>query len=411
MNEPNAAGQPIAIYLDNLDAGGTSAYGTELAIRLRARGLGVHVLCNGVRRGLSGPLTAETYLARLDEAGVPVHELGRAHSASIAGRLGRVLEAWRVLRSLGRPAVILLMGYIDGGGPAAMAARLAGARTVVRAELQPPMPPLSAAEVSAARRRDRLVDLVVVGSEENRRMLRELMGRTCRVAVVNSGVDLQAYAPGEGRLEARQELGIADGECVVGVIARLVERKGVADFVDAAGAIASDHPNARFLVVGDGPDRGALEARAGRAAPARFTFTGLRADVTRLLAAMDVFVMPSHFEGGPLVLVEAMAMALPVVSTRVGMAPDLLEHDQQGLLVEPHDVRALAGAVGELLADAGRRDRLGSSARARVASGFTLDAMVDGYLSACTPERASGRSGRVSRTSPDVPIWGAGRPH
>ncbi len=368
---------PLALYLDAIDMGGTAAYATGLAVRLRKRGHEVSVLCQGIERGHPGRLSGETYLARLTAAGVAVHEL------SAGSRLTRVLQMRRLFFKLKRPVVILVMGYIDGGGPAAVAARLAGARAVIRAELQPPMPPLTAAEVRSARYRDHLVDLVVVGSEENRRMLRDVMRRKCQVTVVNSGIDLELYVPGAGRAAARQELGCGPDQLLVGVIARLVARKGVADFITASDRVARRHSNARFVVVGDGPERDALEAQARGAAAARFIFAGTRKDIRPLLAALDVLVVPSHFEGGPLILLEGMAMALPVVSTRVGMAAEVIEPGRCGLLVEPRDTVDMANAVSVLLADREERARLGQAARWRIQAGLTLDDMVDGYLRVC----------------------------
>ena len=280
--------------------------------------------------------------------------------------------------------MILIMGYIDGGGPPAVAAHLARARTVVRAELQPPMPPLTKAEVRAARLRDLLTNRVVVGSLENRKLLAELMGRQgSRFAVVNSGIELNAYRPGYRRAEARASLGCDNHELLIGMVSRLVARKGVSDFIAAAEVVQEQYPDSRFLIVGDGADRATLEAQREAARVRNLSFAGYRTDIPRLLAAMDVFVMPSHFEGGPLILLEAMAMELPVVATAVGMAPEVIEPGRSGLLVEPRDPTAMAAAICSLLADTDGRRSIGSAARARIAAGLTLDHMVDGLLQVC----------------------------
>lgn len=375
---------PVAIYLESFQVGGAAAYATDLAIWLRRRGHAVHLLCPQTNRSGSGPLTPGTYIDRLVAANVPLHEMRASSSSAVLSRVGRVLELRHVFAELGRPVVILVMGYIDGGGPVAVAARLANARAVIRAELQPPMPPLTKREVRAARTRDLLTDRVVVGSLENRHLLAELMGREGpRFAVVNSGIDLAAYRPGEGRAQVRELFACTNQDVLIGTISRLVARKGVSDFIAAADLVQKQRPNPRFLIVGDGPDRAALEAQALTAGLRNLEFAGYRADIPRLLAAMDVFVMPSHFEGGPLILLEAMAMELPVVATNVGMAPEVIESGRSGLLIERGNPAAMATAICSLLGDAARRRSMGRAARERIKHGLTLDQMVDGYLRVC----------------------------
>jgi len=375
---------PLAIYVESFQVGGTAAYATDLAVQFRRRGHVVYVVCPETDQTGTGPLTPSTYIDRLVAANVPVHELRASSSASLGSRLDRMLELRGLFARFGRPVVILVMGYIDGGGPVAAAARLANVRAVVRAELQPPMPPLTKREVRSARLRDLLTDRVVVGSLENRHLLAKVMGREGpRFTVVNSGIDVAAYRPGDGRAQARTLLGYGNDEVVIGVVSRLVARKGVRDFIAAAELVQKQHPNSRFLIVGDGADRAALEAQGRTAGLRHLAFVGYRNDIPLLLAAMDVFVMPSHFEGGPLILLEAMAMALPVVATNVGMAPEVIETGRSGLLIEPRNPAAMAASISSLLADADERRSLGCAARERITAGLTLDHVVDGFLQVC----------------------------
>ena len=105
-------------------------------------------------------------------------------------------------------------------------------------------------------------------------------------------------------------------------------------------------------------------------------FTGQRADVARLLGALDIFVLPSLREALPIAVMEAMAMGLPVVATRVGGIPEVVEDGMTGCLVPPGDEAALAAALGRLVADPALAARLGAAGRARVQAQFTVEQMV-----------------------------------
>jgi glycosyltransferase involved in cell wall biosynthesis len=112
------------------------------------------------------------------------------------------------------------------------------------------------------------------------------------------------------------------------------------------------------------------------------TFTGWRKDVPAVLAAFDVFVMPSTYEGGPTSVLEAMAMALPVVATRVGMVPEVIADGVSGLVVPPADVAALAAAVVRLVADGDLRAGIAERAHQAAHRNFSIDEMVERYLRA-----------------------------
>lgn len=376
---------PIVLFVESMQVGGTAAYATEVALHLQQRGQQVAVICGDVRDDPAGPLSGDHYVERLRQSGIAVDVVAKLPGSSLQSRVRRIRSLLNLLGRYKRPVVLLMMGYFDGGGPATLAARLRRARAVVRAELQPPMPPVGMRERLAARARDLLVDRLVVGAEQNRQALKEIMGRSPRkVRVIHTGLDVSRYVPGRGRGMTRARLGYGEAELVVAVMARLVERKGVSDFLRMAEAVTLSHPQARFLIVGDGPDRSLLESQAAEAGiTSAVRFTGTRNDVPELLAATDVFVVPSHDEGGPLVLLEAMAMALPVVTTRVGLVPEVVEPAGTGLVVEARDVSAMAGAVRALLSDGELREQLGSLARAHAEQAFTLEAMVDAYLRLC----------------------------
>jgi glycosyltransferase involved in cell wall biosynthesis len=266
-----------------------------------------------------------------------------------------------------------------GGILVLLAARLAGAAATVRTLHNPPVPPVTGRLRLMVGVTEALTDRVIcVSPETQRAQLKEYQHDVRKFAVIANGVDVERFSPGVPSDGAREELGIPAGVPLVGTIARLQEeRKGVSDFIAMAARVARRSPDPWFVVVGEGPLRPALEAKAAELdIAARVVFTGYRRDVPRLLAAMDVAVFPSSYEAGQYVMLEAMAMARPVVVTPAGLAVDLVRQDVTGLLVPIHDVEAMAVGVARLLADRTAAARIGKAARDVVAAGYSTDAMV-----------------------------------
>jgi glycosyltransferase involved in cell wall biosynthesis len=133
-------------------------------------------------------------------------------------------------------------------------------------------------------------------------------------------------------------------------VGRLVPEKGIDVFLRAAALVRAVVPHARFVVVGDGPQRADLERRAAALGiGSDVTFTGFRADAWRIIAGLGLLVVPSRSDGSPLVVSEAMAAGVPVVASRVGGLPDLVEDGGSGLLVRPGEVEELARAIVSVL--------------------------------------------------------------
>ena len=197
------------------------------------------------------------------------------------------------------------------------------------------------------------------------------------VRVVLNGIEPPPPPDPAAVARARAACGAADGAPVVGTVAVLRPQKRLDLWLEAAGAILAEVPEARFVVVGDGPLRGELEAKAaaGRTA-GRVVFAGLQEDVVPWLAAMDLYLMSSEFEGLPLALLEAMSAGLPVVATRVGGIGEVVEDGTSGRLVGFGDPEALARAAVELLGDRERRQRVAERGRRRVAERFGVARMA-----------------------------------
>ncbi|HXH97221.1 MAG TPA: glycosyltransferase [Gaiellaceae bacterium] len=180
-------------------------------------------------------------------------------------------------------------------------------------------------------------------------------------------------APGD-RSRARAQLGIPPTAPIVGTVCALRPQKAVDVALEATARLAAERPELRFLVVGDGPERQRLELRAAELGGFAI-FLGRRpgVELPDLLAAMDVLVSSSSFEGTPLAVLEWMAAGKAIVATRVGGIPALIEDGVEGLLVPAGDAAALAGAVGHLLDDAAERERLSAAARRRQQAEFRLE--------------------------------------
>jgi glycosyltransferase involved in cell wall biosynthesis len=309
-----------------------------------------------------------------------VHALAE-RTASKLGGLQRFQALRRTLQQY--PGCILhlhLTGH-HGGDLVQLAGRLAGVRAIVRTEHLPPVLPITALDRARVKVRDQALAKIICVSEQTRQLHLERLGRDAsRCTVVPNCVDLERFSAKLSGFGVHDEFGIAPTAPIIGTVSRLGEhRKGIHHFLDMAAVVVEAYPAARFLVVGDGPLRPELELQADALGiRSKVVFSGERRDIPRLLAAMRVFVMPSLYEGGPYTVLEAMAMAKPVVATPVGLVPDVVDHRASGLMVPIDDSAGLAEAVLELLTDAELARRLAERGRQAVLDRFSLSAMIDG---------------------------------
>lgn len=198
-----------------------------------------------------------------------------------------------------------------------------------------------------------------------------------RVVVIPNGIDLRRYQTGPDPREARAKLGLPVEGPVVGSVGTLRPVKGFDILLQAFARLAPHWPGAHLLIVGDGPEMKKLRALADILGLCdRVHFTGARTDVEQLLPALDVFVCPSHWEGLPLAVVEAMAAGLPVVATRVSSLTEVVAEGVTGLIVPPADPAALAHSLETLLEDPELRRRMGAAGRQRAQDHYTLERMV-----------------------------------
>lgn len=360
--------------IDSLTAGGAEALTVPFARAAASagrggRGLEIEVV---YLKSMGG----NPFEAELRAAGVPVTGIGARNLRDAAAfrRLLRHLRERRTDLLHAHLAYATIWGLLAG--------RLVRRPVVVTLHVGPPEAPRWSRE--GVRRRllvalaNRWASRVVAVSEAVRRAWVSEAGLAPeRAVVVHNGIDVGGAAGSAAGL--RRELGVPNGAPVVVTVSVLRPGKGVEVLLDALPALLARHPAARLVVVGDGPARRALEARAAAGPPeaaAAVVWAGFRRDVPAFLAAADLFVLPSLEDAFPTVLLEAMAAGLAVVATRAGGIPEIVDDGVTGLLVPPGEPAPLAEAVAELLADPERRRRLGVAGRRRAEERFSTGAWL-----------------------------------
>jgi len=267
------------------------------------------------------------------------------------------------------------------------AARLAGVPVVI-ASIRDAGVYLTPAQRRVQRMVARVADCVLVNAESIRQWLIGDGYRAEKIRIIRNGIDLSRF-DGAKSGGLRKELGIHPDAPLVVTVARVNRQKGLEYFIDAAAAVCRRFPEARFLIVGEGlyGNKGGvardvayqsqLERRAvGLGVGDRMIFTGFRADVPELLSEASISVLPSLSEGLSNTVLESMAAGVPVVATRVGGNPELIEEGSSGLLVPPRDAGALARAMLAILDDRDLARNIGREAKRRAAERFSLERMV-----------------------------------
>lgn len=183
------------------------------------------------------------------------------------------------------------------------------------------------------------------------------------------------------RSEVREKMGAGENDVVLLSVGRLVYQKAHEYLVSAMPAVLKEMPNMKIGICGDGVLRSDLEKQIqSLGLEKEITLFGMQANVTKYLAAADVFVLPSRWEGLPIALLEAMSAGLPVIATRVEGVDEVVEEGMHGMLVQPESTEELVKAILQLSKDAAQRHQMGDAARLRVLERYTVDRMCDQYL-------------------------------
>jgi glycosyltransferase involved in cell wall biosynthesis len=364
------AQQPPTIcqLLHTLNVGGAEVLAARLARRLRDRFRFVFV-CLDELGALGKDLAAE---------GFPVTVVGRR--PGVDWRC-----AWRLGWLLRRERVGLVQAHQYGPFFYALAARLLYRRPPVlfteHGRDHPDYPRRKRMVVNRLllRRRDRVVG---VGEAVRQALIHNEGIPAGRVEVLYNGVDLAPFgSPCPDRAALRREVGAGPADFVIFQVARLDRLKDHPTAVRTLARLAPRLPRARLVLVGEGPERAAIEGLVRREGLGeRVRLLGLRKDVARLLPAADLFLLTSVTEGIPLTIIEAMGAGLPVVATRVGGMTEVVEEGRTGLLAPAGDDAALAEHVVGLAEAPARREEIGRLGRERAAALFSEERMLDGYV-------------------------------
>ncbi|MHA1595228.1 MAG: glycosyltransferase family 4 protein [Candidatus Baldrarchaeia archaeon] len=224
------------------------------------------------------------------------------------------------------------------------------------------------------------VNRIITVSEAVRRFMKHLLPDYERFVVIPNAVDIEEFKPNKSKEELRRELCLPIDNPIILFVGRLVVRKGVHVLLDAFRSVVKEIPDARLVIVGKGMLRDYLEYKAKAYGIERnVDLRGYvdRENLVKLYMAADVFVCPSIFaEAFGIVIIEAMAAGKPVIATRVGGIPEIIDDGIDGILVKPHSVRELSDAIIWLLNDKSRLEAMGMNAREKVEERYSWDRVV-----------------------------------
>jgi glycosyltransferase involved in cell wall biosynthesis len=286
----------------------------------------------------------------------------------------RLVALVRALRTL-RPDLVYSFNY-----PTTVYARVAGLLASVPVLITGERGMyLTAAEGILERMLVRLTECVISNAEAVRRDLVDRIGLPAgKVITIHNAIEAGERPGPRERGAARRALGLEEGSCVVGTIARLEDEKNLSMMIGVAALCRDAVPGTRFCAIGGGPREDALRAEIReRGLDDTFLLAGPRDSAQELLPAFDIFVLTSRSEGLPNTVMEAMAAGLPCVCTDVGGCGELVEEGLSGHLVPAWDAAAMAGRVRELLRDPGIRERMGSRGRDRILREFSVARLVE----------------------------------
>ena len=205
-----------------------------------------------------------------------------------------------------------------------------------------------------------------------------------KISVVYYGLEPQWITDAEQRIardKLMAELQLEADSLLLGMVCRLVQQKGISCALQAFHQIRDRFPSAHLVIAGDGPLRGKLGALADELGLSdQIHWLGWRSDAVDLIAAFDLVLLPSLWEGFGLVLLEAMSRRAPVIASRVSAIPEVVSDGETGILVEARDVDGLAAAMSRLLEDRALRQHMGLQGAARLEAHFSVERMAAGTI-------------------------------
>jgi glycosyltransferase involved in cell wall biosynthesis len=363
-----AAGRvPLLYVITTTDFGGTESFVEHLVAGLD-RSRFSPIVCSLCPPGRAGQ--------RIAGGGVPVESLGMAARPRPRELLA---GAWRLARLIERRQVALVHALLYRANVVAAAAcRLTRRRPLLVWGQHSQIATSESWWAATAARwtrpgADRIV--AVAAAVKESLAAAERLPRA-RIEVIGNGVDAQRFRRGDGRA-LRARLGFGPEAVVVGAVGRLAPEKGLSFLLEALALGRARGLPLALVLVGEGPDRAALERQAERLGlAAHVRFLGFQRQLESIYPVFDVFALPSLEEASPMALLEAMACGCAVVASAVGGVPEILSGGRSGLLVAPALPGELARALAQLAGEPELRRHLAAEARARILSDFDLPAMI-----------------------------------
>ncbi len=359
----------------------------EQAKSLQGQGLAVEVVSPRPRRILSRPSTGFRRLNRATRSGnvegVPVvymsylHvPLGLSTRFEVWSLAGRLFDLIRREHERARVDILHAHQLFPAGYAAAVVGRRMGIPVVCTAHGSDvhTHPHRNRGIARYTRAALRSADRVVAVSADLSRRISALEPQTVPVDVIYNGVDLNRFAPADDRAELRHRLGLPVNGVGICTVSRLVDAKGIPELVSSFRTVLKANADAWLVIVGGGPLESQVRSWA-RELGGRLVAAGpvAHARVPEYLKAADVFALPSHREGVPVALLEAMACGLPVVATAVGGIPEVVTDGLTGLLGHPHDEENLTQNLIRLVGDADLRRTMGAASQDLIRSSFQWD--------------------------------------
>jgi glycosyltransferase involved in cell wall biosynthesis len=307
----------------------------------------------------------------------PLFESGRP-------RIRNARSLYGVMRSMQPWIVHFHFPWAPTCAESIIAARIARAPVLIRTEHNPIVSALTCKQRWMLKCVDPMVNQFVCVSSGSLQTHVVNGGRDpSRCRLILNGIEVSTRTGEDSvtdRARVRSSLGLPPEAPVCVMVGALEERKGVLDFVRAARVASTQHPDMRFVVVGDGGSRAAAEELATRCGLGdRTYFVGYRTDVEAILAACDIYVQPSQYEGLSIAMLEALAAGLPMVTTRVDGVHDVFPDERGVICVDVGDTTGLGEGMARLGSDATLRRELAGASVARVRETFTADRMYESY--------------------------------
>lgn len=382
---------PIRLLSVTKSTGGLAEYNRRLVTRLNGERFRPEVVCLSDRNTI--------YAAELQALGIPAVAMAMArYTIDPLSDLGLAV---RLLQYVRRRRYDVLVGHGSKAGfLVRLVGRLAGVPAVYALATMAFLPRIQGRKARLYAQLERVGALmgghiVTITGDARDQLVRRRVAPARQITVIRTGIDLSEFGDPPDRTAACASLGLDPERPVIGWAARLSLQKAPGDYVQVAAQVLAARPDAQVFMAGEGELKPAVQAQIDALGlREQIVIRPWQTDVPTLLAALDVYVQTSHWEGLPQAVLEAMAMRCTVVATAVDGTREAIVDGESGLLLPAGDVTGMAAAISALLGDEPRRRQLGAAARRRIESAFTSERMISEWedLLRKAAGQAAGRS-------------------